>query len=304
MSAAIGWIEGPGEPGRWGSPAALALPLADRGLLLADGVFETLLVEAGRAWLLGEHLERWQRGADGLGLPPPPPRQRLQPLIGAAIARSGIGAPAGEGSGAGPGGAAGALRLNWSRGSGGRGLEPPAPEEPGCGPRFWLQLSAWTPRFSPLRTRISRLERRNPHSLLAGCKSFAYAAQVAARREARLAGADDALLLSVQGTLSCGSAANLLLRRRGRWWTPSLASGCLPGVMRRRALELGLAAEAELAPQDLLAAEAALLINSLGCRPIASVDGGALPHLDAAAAESFWRCLLAADQSQPWVEMR
>lgn len=290
MSAAIAWIEGPGEPGRWGSPDALVLPLAERGLLLADGLFETLLVEVGRAWLLDAHLERWQAGAQRLGMPPPPPRRRLEPLIGEAIARSGLGA--------------GALRLNWSRGSGGRGLELPAPEQPGAGPRFWLQLSAWTPRFSPLHTRISRHERRNPHSLLAACKSFAYAAQVAARREARQAGADDALLLSVQGTLSCGSAANLLLRRRGRWWTPSLASGCLPGVMRRRALALGLVAEAELGPQDLREAEAALLINSLGCRPIASVDGGGLPHLDEAAAEVFWRRLLAADQSQPWLEMR
>lgn len=300
MSAAIAWIEGPGEPGRWGPPDALVLPLAERGLLLADGLFETLLVEAGRAWLLDAHLERWQAGADRLGLAPPPPRQRLEPLIRAAIARSGIGGIAGSGIAAG----AGALRLNWSRGSGGRGLEPPEAAEPGAGPRFWLQLAPWTPRFSPVHTLISRHERRNPHSLLAGCKSFAYTAQVAARREARQAGADDALMLSVQGTLSCGSAANLLLRRRGRWWTPSLASGCLPGVMRRRALELALVAEAELAPQDLLAAEAALLINSLGCRPIASVGGRALPPLDAAAAEAFWRRLLAADQSQPWVEMR
>lgn len=294
MSGPIAWIEGPGEPGRWGSPDELVVPLGERGLLLAEGLFETLLVEAGRVWLLGEHLERWQAGAERLGLPPPPPRQRLEPLIAEAIRRSGIGTTAGGG----------ALRLNWSGGSGGRGLDPPGPGAPGTGARFWLQLSAWTPRFSPLAVIVSRHERRNPHSRLASCKTFAYTAQIAARREARAAGAEDALLLSVAGGLSCGSAANLLVRCRGRWWTPSLASGCLPGVMRRRALALGLAAEAELGLEDLHGGEGAVLINSLGCRPVASVDGQALPHPDGAAAEALWRQLLAGDQSQPWVEMR
>jgi branched-subunit amino acid aminotransferase/4-amino-4-deoxychorismate lyase len=83
------------------------VPLDDRGLTLADGVFETVLVRQGQPRLLAEHLERWQRGAALLGLPPPPPLAAVQNLAASAVERSGI--------------QAGALRLNWSRGSGGRG---------------------------------------------------------------------------------------------------------------------------------------------------------------------------------------
>ena len=44
---ALAWIDQPTPEGWWGSPTELAIPLADRGLLLADGVFETVLILHG-----------------------------------------------------------------------------------------------------------------------------------------------------------------------------------------------------------------------------------------------------------------
>jgi branched-subunit amino acid aminotransferase/4-amino-4-deoxychorismate lyase len=282
--APIAWIGDPASPerGQWGPPGELTVPLDERGLLLADGLFETLLVERGRIRLLEEHLDRWRQGAQLLALPAPPARDLLLPLVAAAANRSGIGS--------------GALRLNWSRGSAGptsRGLDlPPANATTA---RFWLQLTAATPSFEPLSTIISQRERRNPSSLLSRCKTFAYAAQIQARREAREAGADEALLLATGGELSCGAAANLLVRREGTWLTPSLCSGCLPGVMRGRALRLGVAREEILEPQVLELCEGALLINSLGCRPIQRCDGRPLPYLTAAAAAGLWRAWLEGE---------
>ena len=204
--------------GCWGDPGDLTLPVNDRGLLLGDGLFETLLLEEGRLRLLAEHLERWRHSADLLGMAAPPTASWIVPLVAEAMDRSGI--------------RTGALRLNWSRGSGGRGLDIPTPGNDPSSHRFWLQLSASTPRFDGVSTWISRQERRNAASRLSRCKSFAYGSQLQARREARAAGAEDALLLSSTGELCCGSSANLLVRLRGRWLTPPLASGCLPGVMR------------------------------------------------------------------------
>ena len=245
-----------------------------------------MLVEEGRARLLPEHLDRWQVSAALLGMAPPPARQRLQPLIGEAVARSGI--------------HCGALRLNWSRGrladdaagnpSTARGIELPTSGEPSPEHRFWLQLSPWRPCFEPVRLIVSRSERRNAHSLLSHCKTFAYGQAIQARREARSAGADDALLLSTAGGLCCATTANLLVRRGGRWFTPPLASGCLPGVMRGRALALDLVEEASLEPEDLATGEAALLINSLGCRPVVSLEGTQLPAW--AEPEALWRQVL------------
>ncbi|MEI6616336.1 MAG: aminotransferase class IV [Cyanobium sp. ELA507] len=281
--APIAWIGDPAAPerGQWGPPGELTVPLDERGLLLADGLFETLLVEGGRIRLLEEHLDRWRQGAALLALPPPPSAGHVEPLVAAAVDRSGI--------------HTGALRLNWSRGGAGatRGLD--LPSTGATPPRFWLQLTAATPSFEPLSTIISRHERRNPASRLSRCKTFAYAAQIQARREAREAGADEALLLATGGELSCGAAANLLVRQGGQWLTPPLSSGCLPGVMRGRALSLGIARETPLLPESLEQGEAAVLINSLGCRPITQIQGRSLPALGPAAAEALWRSLLEGE---------
>lgn len=299
--APIAWLADASGQGCWGPPEDLALPISDRGLLLADGVFETLLVEDGRAWLLAEHLERWRRSAALLALPPPPGGAIVQPLIAEAIRRSGIGSATGPSL-------CGALRLNWSRGSGGamgvgsRGIAIPDNGTPSC----WLQLSPVETSFTPLRVIVSPTEARSATSLLSRCKSFAYGPAIQARRQAREAGADDALLPSSAGGLCCSTTANLLVRRDGRWLTPPLSSGCLPGVMRQQALEQGLVAEAPIAEQTLLNSEAAWLINSLSCRPISHLDGTPLGEeplpeclghshpnsLHARHPETFWRGLL------------
>lgn len=255
----IAWIDEPAGTGSWGPAAQLALPLADRGLLLADGIFETVLVLDGRPRLLAEHLLRWRAGAALLAMEPPPAAARVEPLIAEAIRRSAI--------------TTGALRLNWSRGTpaaaAARGIAIPA----GCRHRFWLQLSAASPCFEPVRVIVSPTETRSATSLLSRAKTFAYGSAIQARRQAAAAGADDALLASSVDGLCCATAANLLVRGSGGWRTPPLSSGCLPGVMRARALALGLAREAPISQEDLAARSGALLLNSLGCRPITHLAG-------------------------------
>jgi branched-chain amino acid aminotransferase len=284
--ATIAWIAG-----RWGTPAELSLPLQDRGLQLADGLFETVLVLAGQPQLLPAHLQRWSISAALLAMAPPPGRAELEPLIHDAIERAGLGD---HGNGAGPG--SGALRLNWSRGDGrGRGIDLPTGSatawEAAAPHRFWLQLSPCTPTFTAQTAWISRHERRNAASRLSQCKTFAYGQAIQARREAREAGAEEALLLNGSGDLCCGAVANLLVQRQGEWLTPPLSSGCLPGVMRQRALELGLAKEATLQRQPQ-GGDRWLLLNSLGARPLSALDGDPLDPLSADAAERFWRQLL------------
>ena len=277
---AIAWIDGPTLEGTWGDPDRLCLPLSDRGLLLADGLFETVLVEGGEPRLLAEHLERWRVSAACLGMAPPPGAERVRQLLAEAVARSGLSGTA-------------ALRLNWSRGSGaGRGLALPGPDEPQGRPRFWLQLSPWTPAATPVAVIVSGLERRNADSLVSRCKTFAYTGAIQALREARAAGADDALLLGSGDELSCATSANLLVRRQGAWTTPPLASGCLPGVMRGRGLALGLVREERLSVADLQESEAALLINSLGGRPIRRCGSTDLPV--PAGVAGLWGRLLAS----------
>jgi branched-subunit amino acid aminotransferase/4-amino-4-deoxychorismate lyase len=274
--SSIAWFDG-----QWGRPDELQIALNDRGLLLADGLFETVLIEEGRPRLLPAHLARWQQGAQWLQMPSPPAAELVEHLVLQALQRSGL--------------SSGALRLNWSRGSSSdRGIDLPTD---GGTARFWLQLSAARPSFSPITAIVSPTEQRCATSLLSRCKTFAYGPAIQARAQARTAGADDALLESTAGGLCCGTTANLLLEVGQRWFTPPLSSGCLPGVMRQRALELGLLGEAgEPIELDAVAegrVSAAWLINSLGCRPLRCLNGHGLQRCDQEAARNYWLQLLA-----------
>ena len=269
MTSSIAWIDG-----QWGTAASLKLPLDDRALLLADGLFETVLVRNGQPQLLQEHLQRWSDSAALLGMDAPPQGPTLRPLILEAIQRCDLAQ------------SDGALRLNWSRGSTPqRGIGLPISGNH----RFWLTLQACKPTFSPLTTITSRHERRNASSRLSHCKTFAYGQAIQARREAQEQGADDALLLNTAGAMCCATAANLLIRRHGQWLTPALSSGCLPGVMRGRALAQGIAVEAEL-QAEFEVDDQAVLINSLSCRPIASHNGKPLAAMTDAL--EVWQSLL------------
>ena len=280
---AIAWINDPAPHGQWGSPNELTLPINERGLLLADGLFETVMILDGQPRLLAEHLGRWHHSAALLGLAKPPGEATVEPLIQGAISRSGI--------------SSGALRLNWSRGNGGngantRGIDIPPAEasEANRAHRFWLQLNPHQPNFDPVRVIVSPTERRCATSLLSQCKTFAYGPSIQARRQAQAAGADDALLPSSSGELSCGTTTNLMLRSGSGWITPPLSSGCLPGIMRHRALVLGVAQEQPIDEAALMDSPGALLINSLGCRAITHLGPTALPI--APNAEALWWSLL------------
>ena len=85
-------------------------------------------------------------------------------------------------------------------------------------------------------------------------------------REAEAKGAFDTLFFNERGELTEGGRSNVFMKLAGRWWTPPLASGVLPGVMRSVLLEetSGLqAAEKILTQADVLNAEALLICNAL-----------------------------------------
>jgi len=244
--------------GRWDQPQHLAVPLDDRGLNLADGVFETLLWCPDGPVLWPQHWQRLQRGCTLLGLAPEPDAARIQALAAEGFRR--LGSSTGQA----------ALRITVSRGPGRRGLALPQPQRP----RLWLQLHAVTPCFAPVDVITSRLVRRHGDSASSRCKTLNYTDAVIARREARMAAADDALLLSSTGHYACATAANLWIQRGMDWLTPGLDQGCLPGIMRGQLLQRPGSHEGPVSRQALLDG-GGILLNSVSCRPIRSLDGQA-----------------------------
>ncbi len=267
----ISWIEG-----KWGSNSNLSIPLQDRGLNFSDGIFETILILKRSPKLIFEHLIRWERSASILGMESPPNREWVIRLIEEGIHKTGI--------------INGSVRINWSRGDNhNRGITMPVKTSTNYGGRFWLEINEHEPSFSNVSTIISQHERRNSFSRSTQCKTFAYNQAIQVRHEAITSGNDDGILLSTTGHLSCGSSSNLLIKRDGKWLTPNLRSGCLPGIMRQQGINKGIFQEAEI-KETPLKKDQWMLINSLSCHPITQVGIHKLdPYND---AKSLWISLL------------
>jgi para-aminobenzoate synthetase / 4-amino-4-deoxychorismate lyase len=84
-------------------------------------------------------------------------------------------------------------------------------------------------------------------------------------RMAEQHGAFDMLFLNERGELTEGGRSNIFMKIDGRWWTPPVASGLLPGVMRSVLLEDPwlMAEERVLKREDLDSAEELMVCNAL-----------------------------------------
>jgi para-aminobenzoate synthetase/4-amino-4-deoxychorismate lyase len=84
-------------------------------------------------------------------------------------------------------------------------------------------------------------------------------------RAAEQVGAFDSLFFDRDGHLVEGGRSSVFVRLQGRWWTPPLADGALPGVMRALLLQdrAWHAAERRLSLADLQRAEALMVCNAL-----------------------------------------
>ena len=261
------WVDG-----RLLSADGAHLSVFDRGFQLGDGVFETLRVRASHPTELPEHVARLRRSADGLDIALPGDIDaRLVAGIAELLAADGLDGPDGDAS----------VRITVSRGPfRGRGLLP-ADEVVAA----TIAIQAWpVVPGSPSHLErglhlIASAVRRDPANPLVSLKTTSRADYVHARLEARRAGADDALFLTIDGYLSEGTTANIFVVRLAvdgvhELATPSLDCAILPGTTRSWLLawaaRVGLRPlEGRLSRQDLATADEAFLSSSVaGVLPV------------------------------------
>ncbi len=277
-SADVIWIDGRIVPADGPHLSAF-----DRGFQLGDGIFETIRARAGRPAELQQHVTRLRSSAAGLEIPLAEDIDHQLALgIHDLLAACGLDDETADAS----------LRITVSRGPfRRRGLLPP---DEVVAPTVVIQ--AWPVAAVPSDHLeiglhlVTSAVRRDPGNPLAALKTTSRADYVYARLEARRAGADDALFLTVNGHLSEGTSANLFLVRRTitegpggsaqvELATPSLACAILPGTTRSWLLgwgqQVGLrSTEALLVPADLAAADEAFLSSSVaGVLPVTRFDG-------------------------------
>ncbi len=258
MDKAQIWLNGRMQPA-----AAARIDPADRGLLLGDGVFETLAVRAGKVRDGALHFARLAAGAALLRLELPFDEAGMAAILSQVIATNGLDE--------------GALRLTLTRGPGPRGLLPPDETQP----TLMVTGFAQAPATGALTLIVSSL-RRDERSPLCGVKSLNYLPNILARLEAREQGADDAILLNHAGRVAGATAGNVFLHDGQAWLTPPLADGVLPGIRRARLMQAGLVREAPLSPADMTACAGLAIGNVLSLRAGARLNDAAL-NQDAAA---------------------
>jgi branched-chain amino acid aminotransferase/4-amino-4-deoxychorismate lyase len=229
---------------------------ADRGFTLGDGLFETVLAVDGGLRHFEDHAVRMIAGCAQLGLPAPGLDQLAAAVPPLTFGRQ-------------------AVRLSWSAGLGGRGLDRPADIRP----RLTVTAGP-APLPGPARLVTATSVRRNEHSPAANLKTLAYLDNVLARREAVAAGGDEAVMLNTAGGIACAAAANLFWIRDGRIFTPALRCGVLPGLARARLIASADVIEVVATREALDGVEALFLTNSLvGVRAVRWLDGRDLaPH--------------------------
>ena len=247
-------------------PAAPALTVGELSTQRGDGIFESIGVVDGHAQEVGPHLERLAHSARLCELPVPNAAQWRAAVEFAA-----------EHCGAGES----VIKLILSRGV-----------EHGPAPTAWV-TAAEASDFSRARREgiaVVTLDRGYPLDvparapwLLLGAKTLSYAVNMAALREARRRGADDAIFTTTDGYVLEAPTASLILRRGDTFTTPAPTAGILHGTTQLSLFEhleaRGFAVAYETIPAaELAAVDAAWLVSSVRlAAPITAIDGAALP---------------------------
>jgi branched-chain amino acid aminotransferase len=162
-----------------------------------------------------------------------------------------------------------------------------------------------------IRAKISSFARHHINVSLAKAKMMGqYTNSVLAKREAKLGGYDEAILLDANGYVSEGSGENIFLVKRGVLHTPDLASSILEGITRDTVIciarEMGLEVREGRVTRDQLwlADEAFFTGTAAEITPIREVDNrvigeGGMGPVTRKLQTRFFDIVRGSDTSHP-----
>lgn len=253
-------------------PAGAAhVSVRSRGLMYGDGCFDTFRSYSGRVLALDKHLSRLKEGMQFLDmrypdlLKPEPVRELLHRLLhkNKLLEKDAV------------------LRIQVWR-EGGRGYQT----EAGSPANFAIVASEYkaVKPEDPVSLATVNIKRIPDQSLPSRYKLSNGINYITAARQARMKGADDALMLTVNDAVSETTVANLFWVKGRTIYTPSKACDLLPGITRELLLEIlgnssSYNAEEGAYPlSDVLNAEAVWICNSVReLVPVKSIDHRSYP---------------------------
>ncbi len=258
MSQSPLWLNGrfmPLEEGR--------IAVEDRGFQFADGIYEVVACPGREPFLLEDHLDRWERSAEGLMLEPWLGRAERHGVILELVRRAPFPNPMVYGQ--------------LTRGACPRSHAFPA-REVACTELWYAKpLPTYPAAYHAEGVAVIT----HPDERWRNChlKTVSLLPNCLAKEKARRAGAFEAMLVNEQGLVTEGAAVNAWAVIDGVVRTHPLTRAILPGITRKLVLALaageGIAVEERaFALQELATASEVLLTSTtIGVLPVSSVDG-------------------------------
>ncbi len=216
-------------------PSRATVPFTDPGVMLGDGVFETMRVRNGQCIRLHQHKQRLLRGAKLLGLDAESSFDEAKDLLLDAAGLDPC-----------------TMRITITAGTDGEVramglLRPPLPE-------------GGTVALATADVRLPTA------SALQGCKPLSMLPYMQALRQAKAKGAGDALILNDIGQVAEASTSNILAMVDGELHAPGASSGAVDGVVARTVRSIaghdGIATHATLNMDQLRRADAVAISNT------------------------------------------
>ena len=250
--------------GRYIAHSRAVVHVEDRGLQLADAVYEVCAIEHRLLMDEEEHLDRLARSLGEIKMAMPMSRRALSLVMRELVRRNRV--------------ETGLLYLQITRGAARR--DHPIPSVP-LRPTLIMTVRELD-AFGLERRReegITVITRPDERWARCDIKTTQLLANLLAKTAARKAGAYEAWLVDDEGFITEGSSTNAwIVDAAGRLTTRQLGHEILPGVTRRVILEA--AAEAQLSisqrkfsTADALGAREAFISSATGVLPVIAIDG-------------------------------
>jgi branched-chain amino acid aminotransferase len=197
----------------------------DHGFLYGDGVYETLRAYQGRIFLWERHMARLRRSCELIGLELPMHDEAWISIIAELLVRNGL-----QDAG---------LRVTVSRGEGELGIDPRLCAHPTI-VIMAKSVVAYTDqqREQGLVLHLASVRRNPEFAQSPQIKAISFLNNILAKQEAIHVGADDGLMLNMEGYLAECTTSNIFFVKNQQLYTPAVDCGILQGITRDVVIEL------------------------------------------------------------------
>ena len=245
--------------GKYTSQKKLTFDISDRGLLLGDGVFDTMLYQNNELTYYNDHYKRLKTAAKLLSFNFNLTNEQLKNIITNLIKKNNF-----QNKQI-------AIRTNITRGVSKRGLDFDKSHKVGI--YIKLNLIPKSLFMKSIKLGIANI-RRNSTSPISQNKTLNYLDNVIEKNRAAKNGYEDAIFLNINEKVSCTTTSNIFYVQKNKIYTPPLKDGVLNGVIREQLLKKKIATTQTTSLNNLLKSDYIFLTNSVfGIRPVKTISG-------------------------------